>query len=258
MAQIVSVSQAADKIISDKIPVVIGGEMSEEAIVLSEKLGDKKIVLMTPTASTPRVTDDRPYTFRACFSDRIVANAPAEYVMKKFALKAINIIHNVSSPYSDFLSTQFAAILNQHAEQPKSSERPKLFIQKETRRVSIARQQVLQFFQNQHSVIAEEMWTRNLESIALRVANITTQLGNAEYELTLADEQGKCLLKTNTAFGSQNCKNPEEFLRFMNGHPPPADPAMLLYDERVQRNIYMVPIYVGEVRKGYLHASVSD
>jgi len=102
-----SVVAAADRLIRDKIPAAIGGELSEEAFVLRDKLGPRKIVFITPTGSNPAITENQPYAFRACFSDRFVASGLAAFTIDRLKPRAVGLIHNVSSAYTDFLGRQF-------------------------------------------------------------------------------------------------------------------------------------------------------
>ena len=104
-----SVLHAADVAIKENTPAVIGAELSEEALALGERLGEHKIILMTPTSSNPKVTQDRPFVFRGCFSDDQVAKRMAEYVYKSLKPKQLGVVHNVSSPYTDFLGKAFVA-----------------------------------------------------------------------------------------------------------------------------------------------------
>ena len=59
-----SVVAAADKIIQSKLPAVVGAEMSDEAIVLGDRLGPHQIPLVSHTATNPQVTENKPFTFR--------------------------------------------------------------------------------------------------------------------------------------------------------------------------------------------------
>ena len=97
----------SNKVIADKRVAVIGGELSEESILLRDKFGPEKIVFITPTSSNPAVTEGHPFSFRACFSDRMVSNRMADFTYDRLKPKAIGVLHNVSSPYTDFLSKQF-------------------------------------------------------------------------------------------------------------------------------------------------------
>jgi branched-chain amino acid transport system substrate-binding protein len=111
---------ASSQIIKDKIPAVIGGELSEEALVLGEQLGEKKIVFITPTSTSPIVTENRPYVFRSCFSDKLVAEKLALFTGQKLKPTAIGVIHNISSPYTDFLSKKYIEVFNSNLSKGQS------------------------------------------------------------------------------------------------------------------------------------------
>ncbi|MBI4371049.1 MAG: ABC transporter substrate-binding protein [Elusimicrobia bacterium] len=102
-----SVVDAANRALQDGVPAVVGGELSEEAFVLRDILGPRRVVLVTPTATHPDVTEKHPYAFRACFSDRLVASRLAAFTAGSLKPARVALIHNVSSPYTDFLSRQF-------------------------------------------------------------------------------------------------------------------------------------------------------
>lgn len=102
-----SVLKVAQEIVKDKNIAVIGGELSRESLIFSDIFNQSNIVFITPTSSNPSVTLNKPFAFRACFSDDIVANLLANFTYKDLKPKNIGVIHNVSSPYTDFLSKEF-------------------------------------------------------------------------------------------------------------------------------------------------------
>ncbi len=101
---------ASEQIIADKVKAVVGGEYSEESLVLGEQLGPQKVVFITPTSSNPSVTENRPYSFRACASDKAVAEKLAKFTVNHLKPNAVGLIHNLSSPYTDFLSKKFLEV----------------------------------------------------------------------------------------------------------------------------------------------------
>lgn len=117
-----SVLKATTKAVEDKMPAVIGGELSEESIVIGDKLAESKAVFITPTSSNPQVTENKPYVFRSCFSDTLVAGQLAHFTAGNLNPKAIGLVHNVSSPYTDFLSKRFVETIKEIAAQnPKKT-----------------------------------------------------------------------------------------------------------------------------------------
>lgn len=152
-ADLASVNTAADKIIADKVPAVIGGEMSEESLVFGDRLGSKQIVFVTPTSSNPKVTEDKPFVFRSCFSDRTVGTEMARYMKENLKPTAVGIIQNISSPYSDYLSSRFAETFERMTVQnPK--DRPLVIVQKVLRRTLDFSKQIKTFKENKVSHVA--------------------------------------------------------------------------------------------------------
>lgn len=102
-----TVAEAANRIIKEKVPAVIGGELSAEAKVLSDLLDPQKIVFISHSASSPIVTEGKPFTFRTGFADEQLARALAQFVIETLKPKKIGIFANLSNPYSAYLSSQF-------------------------------------------------------------------------------------------------------------------------------------------------------
>lgn len=136
--KITSVIIAAQNALRDGHFIIIGGENSDEAMAISEVIKDKKVVLLTPTSTNPKVTLDRPYIFRTSVSDDKVAEKMAEFVFKELKSKKVGVLHNVSYPYSDYLSKRFIHSFHELIEtsQSNGSERPVLVEKKVVRNQS--------------------------------------------------------------------------------------------------------------------------
>jgi branched-chain amino acid transport system substrate-binding protein len=141
-----SVVAASNLAIKDKVPAVIGGELSEESFVLRDKLGANKIVFITPTSSNPAVTENQPYAFRACFSDRLVASQLANLTIDHLKPKVVGLLHNVSSPYTDFLSQQFLETFKERMS--KQSQSIPIFEEKVLRDTTDFSEQIRHFMDN--------------------------------------------------------------------------------------------------------------
>ena len=113
-----TVEEAADQIIKDQVHFVIGGEMSDEALTLGDKFQNKKIILVTPTGSNPRITENRPLVFRACFSDNQAALKLAQFVNTLKDRQSIGVLHNTGNAYADYLTIEFLKELEKIAQAP--------------------------------------------------------------------------------------------------------------------------------------------
>lgn len=129
LTSVISATQAA---LNDKHFIIIGGENSDEAMAISEVIKDKKVVLLSPTSTNPKVTLDKPYNFRTSISDDKVAEKFADFIFRELKAKKVGVLHNVSYPYSDYLSKRFIHRFNELIETSHSreGERPRLYEQK--------------------------------------------------------------------------------------------------------------------------------
>lgn len=108
-----SIINQIEKVKKQNLDVIIGGEDSDEAIVMANLLEGTGKLLITPTATNPRVTLENPNVFRTTFTDDFVAGALARFVNKEFSGETIGVYHNVSYPYTDFLAKEFIRVFKQ-------------------------------------------------------------------------------------------------------------------------------------------------
>jgi amino acid efflux transporter len=115
-----SVIDAAKKAVAEGSYVIIGGENSDEALAIYEVIKDREIVLITPTATNPEVTRNKPYVFRTCISDEIVGEKIAVFLYENMKPKVIGVLKNISYPYSNYLSEKLTEKLKQLHSNKKS------------------------------------------------------------------------------------------------------------------------------------------
>jgi branched-chain amino acid transport system substrate-binding protein len=121
-----SVRTAAQRVADSGIAAAIGGEWSTEALVLGQVLNAHSIVLITPTASNPQVTLGKPYVFRMCFTDDTVATGLAKFTIQELRPKVVGVLHNASSPYSDYLTQTYVHSVLEMSSALAAAERPAL------------------------------------------------------------------------------------------------------------------------------------
>lgn len=133
------------------------------------------------------------------------------------------------------------------------------FMKKEEERASIYASQLSHFFEFQYRKISEEMWTSNFEAISARVADIAEQLGKAKFDLILADENGTCVYSRAGENISTTCTPPDQLTKEMPSFKSATSYKPVTYFNEVDnRHVYMVPLYVGPILKGFLYSSLSD
>lgn len=104
----------ATKLISDfKANVIIGGLTSKCAIPISELCEQNKVVMMTNTATNPKVTFDpdrggrKTYVFRACFIDDWQGMVGAKFALEKLGAKKAAALYDQGNDYVKGLATFF-------------------------------------------------------------------------------------------------------------------------------------------------------
>ncbi|MCI1209447.1 MAG: ABC transporter substrate-binding protein [Treponema sp.] len=103
-----SAIQAAYKLIDqDQVLAVMGPCGSGRAIPAGQVNNDSKCPMISPWATNPDVTKDRPYVFRACFLDPFQAPVAAKFASEEFGIKKIAILYNLEDDYSKTLATLF-------------------------------------------------------------------------------------------------------------------------------------------------------
>lgn len=101
-------ANAAKKLIErDKVVALIGEVTSSVTLVVAPIAQQSKIVLLTPTATNPKVTQVGDYIFRACFIDDFQGEVMANFVYKTLKLKTAAILTAVTSDYSKGLAQFF-------------------------------------------------------------------------------------------------------------------------------------------------------
>ena len=134
------------------------------------------------------------------------------------------------------------------------------YLQKEQARETDSAQLIVRFFDSQRRGITDEMFTRRYDAIHLRIEGIAEQLGHADYEMTLVDENEHCVFH---AVGSKvddsgDCKTPSSLKAMIPSFGAEVIHPSLQFDFQSERYIYMAPLRVGPLLKGYLYVALSD
>lgn len=125
--KIEEVISSTEKVIRDHIAAVIGGELTEESLVLREQFESKKIVWISPTSTNPKVTEGQKYGFRVSISDQIVASDLARFTVNRLKPTVVGMIHNISSPYTDFQSKRFLEVFQHEMAKRHLSKRTPVY-----------------------------------------------------------------------------------------------------------------------------------
>jgi branched-chain amino acid transport system substrate-binding protein len=86
---------AAHKLVADGVPVVVGHQCSGAALPASSIYEDAGIILISPAATNPRLTErDMRYTFRTCGRDDLQGAMVGDHLAKEWAGAEIAIVHD--------------------------------------------------------------------------------------------------------------------------------------------------------------------
>jgi branched-chain amino acid transport system substrate-binding protein len=86
---------AAQKLVAEGVPVVVGHQCSGAAIPASSIYEDAGIILISPAATNPRLTDHGlRYTFRTCGRDDLQGAMIGDYLAKEWAGADVAIVHD--------------------------------------------------------------------------------------------------------------------------------------------------------------------
>ena len=104
-----SAVQAALRLIDQNSVLAIVGPLgSGRAIPAGEICNDRQVPMVSPWATNPNVTIDRPYVFRACFIDPVQAPVAVRFAQQQFpTVTKAAALYNVEDDYSYGLAGLF-------------------------------------------------------------------------------------------------------------------------------------------------------
>lgn len=106
-------ARVAQKLASDKVSAIIGATISTDTLAVVPVAMEKKIPLISSSATNPKVTVDErtgkvnEYVFRACFIDPFQGKVMADFATKELKAKTAVIYTDNSSDYSKGLQKFF-------------------------------------------------------------------------------------------------------------------------------------------------------
>ncbi len=133
------------------------------------------------------------------------------------------------------------------------------YLKKEQARESDSAELISHFFDSHYHGITQEMWSGSYDAIHMRISQIALQLGKATYDLILLDDQGKCVFRRKGPPEElASCEVPPALKEHFQNFQSISHHHSLQFDYDTDRYLYMAPIYVGSILKGYLYTAISD
>lgn len=106
------VNVATRLITQEKVKAIIGPVTSKVAIPVSETANSSKVVMVTGTGTSPKVTVGeggarKPYVFRACYVDPFQGTVAARFALDHLKVKTAAILYDKSNDYTVGLAQYF-------------------------------------------------------------------------------------------------------------------------------------------------------
>ncbi|MEW6274080.1 MAG: ABC transporter substrate-binding protein [Bacillota bacterium] len=106
-----AVNVATKLITQDKVKAIVGSVTSKTTIPISKVANDNKVVLITSTATNPKVTVDegkrKEYVFRACFIDPFQGTVAAKFALDNLKKKTAAVLYDQGNDYTIGLANYF-------------------------------------------------------------------------------------------------------------------------------------------------------
>jgi branched-chain amino acid transport system substrate-binding protein len=99
-------TKAEELIKNAHVPVIIGGASSNTTIAMVEACEKNKVVLLSPAASSPKLSGMGHYIFRNYPSDTKEGKVVAEYAVRRMRVRSISIVY-IDNDYGQGLETVF-------------------------------------------------------------------------------------------------------------------------------------------------------
>ena len=103
----VDVRKAMEKALHGQHDFIIAEVDSSKAYIAGEVAENAKRVMLTPYATSPRVTEGRKYVFRACFDDNFQGLKLAQFAFSNLNSKTAAIVSDAGELYSQALANRF-------------------------------------------------------------------------------------------------------------------------------------------------------
>lgn len=98
----------ATKLINqDKVVALIGEVASSRSLAMAPIAQQAKVVMVSPSSTNPKVTEQGDYIFRVCFIDPFQGHVMAKFAAENLKLKKVAVLRDVKNDYSVGLANFF-------------------------------------------------------------------------------------------------------------------------------------------------------
>ncbi|MBR3927903.1 MAG: ABC transporter substrate-binding protein [Clostridia bacterium] len=104
---------AFNKMLDDGAAMMAGTVTSGACAAVAAEAYDMRVFMLTPSASSPTVTEDRDNVFQVCFTDPGQGAASADYIVQNNLAKKVAVIYNNGLDYSTGIYQTFEEKANE-------------------------------------------------------------------------------------------------------------------------------------------------
>ncbi len=99
----------SQKFVSRRVLAMIGPNASRNAVPAAVVAESNKLIMISPWSTNPKLTENRPHVFRACFTDDFQGVVVAAFVKKRLDLANAAVLFDVASEYNKGIAEVFKA-----------------------------------------------------------------------------------------------------------------------------------------------------
>ena len=96
-------------LLDNDVQVIVGTVTTSPCVAVSAEANSDRVFMLTPSASSPTVTEGKDNVFQLCFSDPNQGSASAQYIVDNALATKVAIIYNNGDAYSSGIYQTFKA-----------------------------------------------------------------------------------------------------------------------------------------------------
>jgi len=99
----------AQKFVSRRVVAMVGPNASRNAVPAAVVAESNNLLMISPWSTNPKLTENKKYIFRACFTDDFQGVVVAAFILKKLNLHTAAVLFDVASEYNKGIAEVFKA-----------------------------------------------------------------------------------------------------------------------------------------------------
>jgi len=97
----------SQKFVSRRVLAMIGPNASRNAVPAAVVAESNKLLMISPWSTNPKLTENRPHIFRACFTDDFQGVVVAALIYKRLGFSKAAVLYDMASEYNKGIAEVF-------------------------------------------------------------------------------------------------------------------------------------------------------